>query len=178
MTKKISILALIVSISSFVSAQKYDIVAGAKIADGIGISGAYRFADKYTAEILLKPSTFSEYSLGSIMAKRHFGILGSKRFNVFAGAGLFTLNHDTNLSEAPKVNAAGIGFTLGAELTMGRINISTDYMPLFTVNESTFNKDYYSNGGITVRYVFDKRETKVKQKWDSFKDKFKKKNKK
>jgi hypothetical protein len=159
-----------------VDAQRYDFVAGLKFSDGIALSGAYRFADEVTGEVLLKPDIFSDYSMASIMAKRHFSILGSRRFNAFAGGGLFTLSDD--IADKLSANASGIGFTLGMEMTIGRINVSTDYMPLFTVNQNDLNRNYYSNSGISVRYVFDKRESKTRSKFEDFKDRFKRKKKK
>jgi hypothetical protein len=55
-------------------------------------------------------------------------------------------------------------FMGGLELTIGRINISSDFNPLITVNQNDQNKDYYGYGGLSVRYVLDARESKAK-KW-------------
>jgi hypothetical protein len=148
-------------------------VGGIKLGDGIGLTGAYRFKDKLTAEVLLKPEIFSDYSLVSVMVKRHYSILGSRRLNLFAGGGLFTLS-ESNLIDS-RTNAFGIGFALGCEMTVGRVNVSYDYLPLFTVNQNDYNKNFHMNNGFSIRYVFDKRESKVKGSFNKLKDKFKKK---
>ncbi len=160
------------------AAQRYDIAGGVKVADGIGLSGAFRFADKYTAELILKPNLFSDYSMASVGVKRHWGILGSKRLNVFGGAGIFTRNQESGFKEIGKVQAGGLVFTGGAEMTVGRINMSIDFTPMLTVNQDDRNKNYYSYSGVSARYVFDKRESKTKKWTDKIRDKFKKKPKK
>jgi hypothetical protein len=175
MNKSILSILILLATIHIVNGQRYNIAAGLKIRDGVALSGVGRFADKYTAELTLKPRVFSDFSLASLNVKRHWSILGSKRFNVYGGAGMFFRSEDL-VGTTTDADATGLSMMVGAELTLGRINISSDYNPLLTFNDTELTKKYYGYSGISVRYVLDKRESSTKKWIDRTRDKLRSKN--
>lgn len=159
-------------LSTIVCAQKYNTIGGIRIGDDFGISFAQRIFNKTTAEINIQPGTFEGKQMLTILAKQHSPLL-SKRINFFIGGGYYLKKYPTdNNSETPSLHtSSGIAFTLGAEITLGNLSISTDYLPLVTFKSGT-NQRFQTTSGLSLRYVFVSRESSTKK---FFKNLFKKK---
>jgi hypothetical protein len=153
------------------TAQKYNTLGGIRIGDDFGVSFAQRIANKNTIELNIQPGTFAGNNMSSILVKQHYSLL-TKRFNFFMGAGVYHRSYQTTLSDVIQNHKSyGAAFTFGAEFTIGRLSISTDYVPLVTFNHNT-NQKFYTTSGFSMRYVLVGRESSTKK---FFRNIFKKK---
>lgn len=143
--------------------QKYNTLAGIRIADDFGISFAQRVAKKTTVELNHQPGTFAGRELTSILGKQHYPLL-TKRINFFMGAGLYTRKAiETNSETTVAVRTNGLAMTFGAEISLGRLSISTDYQPLVTFNKNDSNQRFYTTSGLSLRYILVPRASSTKK---------------
>ncbi len=150
--------------------QKYNTLGGIRIGDDFGVSFAQRIANKNTIELNIQPGTFAGNNMASLLVKQHYSLL-TKRFNFFMGAGVYHRSYQTTFSDVIQpYKSYGAAFTFGAEFTIGRLSISTDYVPLVTFGQNT-NQKFYSTSGFSMRYVLVGRESSTKK---FFKNLFKK----
>lgn len=150
-------------------AQKYNTVGGIRFGEDLGITFAQRLANKTTAELLIQPGTLNRKTFTSLSIKQHYGLL-SKRFNFFMGGGAFIGNAKT--SETTYSNT-GVVFPMGAEVTFGHLNLSFDYMPMALLKRDESQTWFSSTSGISLRYVFWKRESSMRKFFKGIGDKFK-----
>ncbi|MFZ1789039.1 MAG: hypothetical protein WAT92_12030 [Saprospiraceae bacterium] len=162
-----SIGSLVLLCFSFLSAatvigQKYNTAIGMRFGDDLGISIAQRFHGNYTLQLEHQDALFTTTKQTSLMVKRHYGFLG-KRMNVSMGAGGI-LRQGVNNSEGyvDHVNG-GLGFTFGGEFTIGRINVSYDYMPGFVLGQNVEGPRFFSGSGVSLRYVVWQRKGKARE---------------
>ncbi len=140
----------------------YNTVAGIRIGDDFGISAAQRIADKTTIDLTVQPGTFAGRQLAMLMVKQHSSLL-TKRLNFFLGGGLYARNIETIVNDASVFNkTAGVGFTLGGELTLGNLSIAADYVPLVYFGGNDSHRRFTTTSGLSLRYVFVHRPTKTK----------------
>ena len=133
--------------------QKYVTAAGLRLGTDWGITLQQRLGRHLTLEGIAQSSLQREELLLTGLLRRHLPILG-RRLNLYYGAGL----HKGWLS-APAATEAGpapadpFGVTLvgGAELTIGRLNISYDFKPAINIDGGA--RRFYSQSGLSVRYV-------------------------
>ncbi len=145
------------------NAQKYNTVGGIRIGDDFGFSFAQRVANKTTVELNLQPGTFTGKELYTVLAKQHYPLL-SKRLNFFAGAGIYSRNLPLNQMDIEKKQlSSGLALVLGAEVTFGKLSISTDYLPLVTLFKNDTNQRFQTTSGVSLRYVFVGRESSTKK---------------
>lgn len=143
--------------------QKYNTLAGVRIGDDFGISFAQRIAKKTTIELNHQPGTFAGRELTSLLAKQHYPLL-TKRINFFMGAGLYTKKAiEANSESSMAVRSSGMAMTFGAEISLGRLSISTDYQPLVTFNKNDSNQRFYSTSGLSLRYILVPRASSTKK---------------
>lgn len=151
----------LISVMAF--GQKYNTLAGIRIADDFGISFAQRVAKKTTVELNHQPGTFAGRELTSILGKQHYPLL-TKRINFFMGAGLYTRKAiETNSETTVAVRTNGLAMTFGAEISLGRLSISTDYQPLVTFNKNDSNQRFYTTSGLSLRYILVPRTSSTKK---------------
>ncbi|HMR89995.1 MAG TPA: hypothetical protein PKD51_17655 [Saprospiraceae bacterium] len=150
-------------ISFAVVAQKYNTLAGIRIGDDFGISFAQRVAKKTTVELNHQPGTFAGKELTTIFAKQHYPLL-TKRVNFFMGAGLYSRSAVEQTAEYERaVRSNGLAMTFGAEISLGRLSISTDYQPLVTFNKNDSNQRFYTTSGLSLRYILVPRASSTKK---------------
>ncbi len=175
--KYLSAFILVFSFAASGFSQAYNSAIGLRLGSGIGISAQHRIADKTTLEGIASTKFKADEFKLTLLAKQHFPIL-FKRFNVYAGGGLhkgWYTGNQTPVNDQP-VEAIGnpFGVTLvgGAEISLGRFNISYDYKPGFNFKggEKAFNNET----AISVRYILWERPTKL-DKWRKSRKKKKKK---
>jgi hypothetical protein len=154
------------------SAQKYNTIGGLRIGDDFGISFAQRIANKSTIELNLQPGTFAGRQMTALLVKQHYSLL-TKRFNFFMGAGAFSRKIPVSGIDIPQQNSSqGLALSFGAELSLGKLSISTDYLPLVTLAKNGSNQLFYTTSGFSLRYILIGRESGTKK---FFKNLFKKK---
>lgn len=151
--------------------QKYNTSAGVRLSNDFGISISQRIAKKHTIELLHQDGFFSNSPrMTSLTVKKHYGLL-TRRFNVFLGAGGFMSGSSEDYYDEPLTNNYGIAMIAGAEMTIGRLNISADYSPNYALKQDADGPRFISSSGISLKYVLIKRKRKRK-----FLNKFKRKN--
>ncbi len=157
---------------TFIQAQTYNTAVGIRIGSGIGLSVQQRVANKTTIEGLLHSKFKEEHLKLTVLAEQHMPIL-FKRFNIYYGGGVhkgFYTGNDADVKA--QGNLLGVTLVGGAEITIGRFNISYDYKPAFNIKGG--DKAFSSETGVSVRYVLWKRPGMI----DKMKKKRKKKKKK
>jgi len=161
--KKIILAGLIIGLSTFGYAQKYNTIGGIRIADDFGISFAQRIANKNTVELNIQPGTFTGSQINSLLIKQHYSLL-TKRFNFFMGAGVYSRKVPSVYIDDPQsTKSKGLAFTFGAEFSIGNLSISTDYLPLITIDKNDSNQRFYTTSSFSLRYIFIKRDSDVKK---------------
>lgn len=165
---------LLISIHVVGISQKYNTVGGLRFSNDLGFSVAQRLANKTTAELIFQPGTINNKTLLNVAAKQHYGLL-SRRFNFFLGGGFFWSDWANEESTSSKY---GFSIPLGGEITFGHLNVSFDYIPLMALKKGEGQSLFSSSTGIALRYVFWKRDSRMKTFYEKIKDKFKKKPKK
>lgn len=161
--KNILLFFLLLFSLTHVSAQKYNTIAGVRIGDDFGISAAQRIANKTTIELNLQPGTFAGRQMTTLIAKQHYPLL-TKRLNFFMGAGVYSRKYNPTYTESPQqINTQGLALSFGAEFSLGRLSISTDYLPLVTIAENDSNQRFYTTSGFSLRYILVGRESSTKK---------------
>ena len=176
---RLFILLIVILSLNPLAAQKYNTLGGIRIGDDFGFTGTQRIADKTTVDLTFQPGIFAGNRLFLLTANQHYPLL-TRRLNFFIGGGLYhrqyenilTGNSQTDIVKEP-VKMRGIAFNLGTELTMGKLTLGIDYVPLVHFGNNSYRR-FYGTSGVSMKYVFVERESKTKK---FFKDLFKKKDK-
>jgi len=135
--------------------QAYMTAGGLGLGTDWGLTVQQRLAKSLTAEGIVQSSLQREEVLLTGLVEKHYALV-FRGLNLYAGAGLHKgwLNN-TSSTEPPAQTAGdpfGLTFIGGAELTLGRLNFSYDFKP--AINLSGGEKSFYTQTGVSVRYVF------------------------
>jgi hypothetical protein len=108
----------------------------------------------------------------TVLVEQHLPIL-FKRFNLYTGMGLHKGWYTGTPVEGAIAyeNPFGVSLIAGAEISLGKFNISYDYKP--AVNIIGGEKAFESETSISLRYIIQKRPTKF-SKWKKKRKKKKK----
>lgn len=151
--KKLSIFTFAVIVSAQVMGQSYFTSAGLRFGTDWGLTVQQRVARNYTVEGILQSSFQRNEVLMTGLLERHYPI-AHRGLNIYFGGGLHKgwLNEPAN-RENSRRSGDPFGVTLvgGAELTLGRVNISYDFKP--AVNLQGGEHTFYTQSGLSVRYV-------------------------
>ena len=122
----------------------------------MGVTGKYRFAKKATVEAILQSaaSKSRDEVIITVLAEKHNPLI-SKRFNFYTGAGLHKGWNNTINEATTYKDPFGITAIAGIEFNLGRTNISWDFKPAFNLVGG--ERKMYTQSGISLRYVFEKR---------------------
>ncbi len=142
--------------------QMYNTAGGIRIADDVGFTLSQRLFGKTTVEFALQPGFFQKDASGHMLLRRHYSLV-TKRLNVLLGAGTAFresgLQDNTNQPDALLWGGSVQG---GAELTLGRFNVSIDYTPSFYKSQQQSGFDWKVDKSVSIRYVFWKKPSKIK----------------
>ena len=155
--------------ANFALGQSYNTALGLRMGTEWGLTMRQRFYKNYAAEMLLQSSLQREETQLTILGLVHKPLL-TRRLNFYYGAGFHKGWADP--LEVSYEDPWGIDFIAGLELTIGKINLSYDYKP--AINLSGGEKTFYSQTGISLRYVIWKRD---KYPWEQNSKKKRNKNK-
>ncbi len=155
--KKVFLLLIGIAIAPYFYAQSYNTAAGMRLGTDWGLTVKQRIAKKATLEGILQSSLQREEVLVTIMGEQHFPIL-SRRFNLYYGGGLHKGWINEPSGEEPIKDPFGITFIGGIEFSIGRLNLTYDFKP--AINLSGGEENFYSQTGISIRYILVKREWK------------------
>jgi len=132
-------------------AQSYFTAGGARLGTDWGLTFQQRLLKHTTGEFIFQSSLVREELMLTALGEHHFPLI-TKRLNVYLGAGI----HKGFVTDNTAVYDSPYGMTViaGAEFTIARFVISYDYKPAF--NFSGGENSWYSQTGVSIRYVFIK----------------------
>jgi hypothetical protein len=143
------------------AAQSYDISMGVRLGTDMGISLKQRIAKRVTLEGIVQSSFQREEAIVSLLAERHMPFL-TRRLNFYTGGGIHKGWLSIPESDSPVQDPFGLTLIAGVEFTIARINFSWDYKPAFNISGG--EKRFYSQTGVSVRYVIKKRKVLSRKK--------------
>ena len=168
-----------------IHAQSYFTAVGVRLGNTIGLTVNQRLQKKWSAEGILQNDLNGTIAVSAI-AKRHTAIL-ARGLNIYVGTGpqlRFSSQEDNSepsinsLEESSDNNSTvtnvGLDILLGAELSLGRINVSLDAKPLILIGSSDF---FQPEGAFSARYVLFKTSKAQKKRWRRKRKARKKRNK-
>lgn len=158
MLRQIFILISLCLFSWSIHAQSYVTSAGIRMGTEFGISVQQRLIDKLTLQGILSSSIREQENTFTVLLQTHQPLI-SKRFNFYLGGGFHTQWQEA--AEISPANRQGITAIAGAEMTLGRLNLSWDFKPQYHLFTSDDPLRFQSETAITLRYVFIK---KIKKK--------------
>ncbi|MBI5916517.1 MAG: hypothetical protein HY842_14160 [Bacteroidetes bacterium] len=144
---------LLVFSTTLLSGQSYLTSGGIRLGTDWGLTLQQRVLEHVTVEGILQSSFQREEFMVTGLAERHYPVV-FKGLNLYFGGGLHKgwNNQPANFENPDGVeDPFGVTFIGGAELSLGRINISYDYKP--AVNLSGGDRTFYMQTGLSVRYV-------------------------
>jgi hypothetical protein len=141
--------------------QSYNGVVGLRANGDLGISAAAQILKRQTLQFEHQSGLFSPIHQTSLMYKKHYPVL-TRRFNVSMGGGAILRGEDL-AGERPMIQSTpALGLTFGGEFTVGRVNITYDFMPGMFLGDVD-GAQFFSNSGVGVRYVLFERESATKK---------------
>ncbi len=149
-------------------AQSYKTAGGIRIDNGLNLTLKQHIANGWAAEGILHTSIGSRDLGATLLAEKHHRIL-FRGINIYYGAGAhYYWQNEPLRQEAPYAeNVYGASFIGGAEVSLGRINVSIDWKPELHLNGGGFD---WNGSAISVRYVLAKRERRTARDWKVWDD--------
>jgi hypothetical protein len=153
---KPALLLTIISLPALLAAQSYNTALGLRLGTDWGISVQQRIGKTTTLEGIVQSSLQREEALVTLLGEQHYPML-SRRLNLYVGAGLHKgwLNASDERSGKPYKDPFGLTAIAGAELSLGRFNISYDFKP--AINLVGGQHTIYTQTAVSLRYVVAKR---------------------
>ena len=162
--------------TTLLSAQTYNFSGGIRLGTEIGISIKVRVADKLTLEGIVQSPIQEEEAIISLLLEKHNSVL-TKGLNIYYGGGVqkgFVFSEVREFEDP-----FGAVVIIGAEFNFARLNLSYDLKP--AINIIGGSAPVILQTGLSVRYIFDKRDISIidpkkraKKKKQKAKDKVKK----
>jgi hypothetical protein len=160
--QSILVICLFYAFTTF--AQSYNTAIGMRFGDDLKFSINQRILSKTTLELNLSDGLFSDVKYASIMAKKHSPII-SRRFNFYLGGGIYGSSSTLDKVEDEDFvyETHGLVGSMGAEFTLGRINLSLDYAPQYAINKDYNGRRLTADSALSVRYVMWSRKSSMKK---------------
>lgn len=156
---RVKILVVVCLIPIMGQAQSYITAMGLRMGSNFGISLQQKIVGHLTVEGIVTSSAVTNQTTATALLEMHNSLI-SKRFNFYVGGG-FHERWQPSLDGTGQ-NLRGVTAIAGAEMTLGRINISWDYKPVYHLNATTL--PFESETAVSLRYVFVKKGKKQKSK--------------
>lgn len=159
--------ALFLLIFNKINAQSYKTAAGIRLGAGIGVSLNQHLWENNTLEIIARPGVTKSQHFGLTAVMKSHQKLLTRATNWYVGGGGHYYFKNEN-DDADFVNPAGLTGILGVEATLGKLNFSFDWKPEYHLAGGD-GDNFDAGAGVTLRYVFKKRERKKIFDKDNFK---------
>ena len=166
MTRKLCSLSLFLFVAMALQAQSYTTALGLRMGTDWGLTAKQRLAKSTTGELIFQSSLQREELMLTALVEQHYPLV-FRGLNIYVGGGLHKgwINHPQNSpNELPQTmlkDPFGLSFIGGAELTLGKFNISYDFKPAFNIAGG--EKRFYYQTGISVRYILVTNKTYKKK---------------
>lgn len=147
-----------------VFAQRYGTAVGMRLGTDWGLTVQQRLTKRITIEGIAQSSLQREEVLLTGLIQKHNPILG-RRLNLYLGGGLhkgwINAPADQETGAVPE-DPFGVTLVGGIEFSLGRINVGYDLKPAINIRGGEQN--FYTQSGISLRYVLIKdKEWRKKQ---------------
>ncbi|NJL74460.1 MAG: hypothetical protein HC892_04865 [Saprospiraceae bacterium] len=152
--KNIGLIVIGLFLGLQVNAQGYDSAFGLRLGTEWGLTFQQRIAKRTTLEAIIQSSFRQDETTITLLGEQHYPIL-MRNFNVYLGGGLHK-GWVTSGSESDYSDPFGVTLIGGAEIALGKLNLSWDFKP--SINVVGGDSPIYAHTGISLRYVIDKRE--------------------
>lgn len=150
-------LLLIMSAIISLHGQTYVSAGGLRLGTEWGLTYKHRIANQITAEAILQSSFDEPVTRITLLGARHFPLI-TKGFNIYGGGGLHAGWYEKTPSQT--IPHGGVSFIGGAEITLGRLNVSWDIKPALNIAGFREYKLLDMNSAVSLRYVFIKKTDK------------------
>ncbi len=150
---KSSIILFLLSVQSIIYTQSYITSLGIRTGNTLGISLQQKLVKHITLEFIYQPST-RKYDEGFYSAIEYHKNIITRGFNIYGGTGI----HFLNLTDKLNTNPIGFNLIAGIELSLWKLNLSADFIPIVYLKNSDYLLDYSS--GVSVRYIIFKPKKK------------------
>jgi hypothetical protein len=137
--------------------QTYVSAGGLRLGTEWGLTYKHRIANQITAEAILQSSFDEPVTRISLLGAKHFPLI-TKGFNIYGGGGLHAGWYERTPSQT--IPHGGVSFIGGAEITLGRLNVSWDIKPALNIAGFREYKLLDMNSAVSLRYVFIKKTEK------------------
>jgi hypothetical protein len=154
---RIFIALSLVLFSSMSHAQSYNTAFGVRIERGLGFTLQQYIANGWTGEGIVHASILNDDLGLSVLAEKHQKII-FRGLNFYYGPGIHYYAQKTIKDDEPNKGIFGLSGILGAELSIGRFNISADIKPELHLSGDLARPYTWNGGAVSVRYIIDKRE--------------------
>jgi len=154
--KKLFLLVVCLGAVISLSAQTYNFAGGIRLGTEIGISLKARVANKLTIEGIIQSPINEEEAIISLLLEKHNSIM-TKGFNIYYGGGVQKSFVTAEIREFD--DAFGVVAIIGAEFNFARLNLSYDLKP--AVNLVGGSAPLILQTGLSIRYIFDKRDFSI-----------------
>lgn len=179
MNRFFAILIILFSVFEVSHTQAYITALGTRIGDDFGISLQQKVSKRSTIEAIYQGGLISQDYGVNVLMEQHFPLL-FKNFNFYIGAGLGSRwNHIEDTKDEFNQSFV-IPMTFGLELTVGKLNLSADFMPVYQLDKSTSDR-FVRGSAFSLRYILyknNKKRKKAKKKKKKAKEKKKKRKEK
>ncbi len=150
------LVSLLFSLAIAGFSQSYFTAMGLRLGSNFGITLQQKLAKTLTVEGIVSSNPIEDRTTATVLLEVHNPLI-SKRFNFYIGGGVH--NRWQNYVEADQSIFRGVTAIAGGEMTLGRLNLSWDYKPVYHLNRDIM--PFESETAVSLRYVFVK---KVKSK--------------
>lgn len=140
------------------AAQSYFTAGGLRMGTEWGLTLQQRVAKKTTVEMILQSSFVRKEGMLTLLGEQHTPLI-SRRFNLYFGGGIHKGWHTEKpiygVDEPERPGPLGITAIGGAEITIGRLNLSYDVKPALNIIGG--DNVLYMQSGVSARYVIAKK---------------------
>ena len=141
--------------STLLIGQSYNNAFGLRMGTDWGLSYKHRIAKRLTIEAIGQSSLQREEVILTLLLEKHLNLI-TRKINIYWGGGIHKGWIDDVFQDVAPEDPFGLSFIGGAELSIGRMNLSYDFKP--AINLQGGEKRFYTQSGITARYILNKRK--------------------
>ncbi|MBK8493279.1 MAG: hypothetical protein IPL49_20955 [Saprospirales bacterium] len=149
--KRIILLSILGLLAMQVDAQSYITAIGARVGTDWGLTLQQRLTKRLTIEGIAESSFSRDETMLTGLVETHLPLI-TRHFNIYGGAGIHK-GWSTNQREFVE-DPYGVSFIGGAELTLGRFNLSYDFKPALNVVGGA--RKFYTTQAFSLRFVLIK----------------------
>jgi hypothetical protein len=143
----------IATVFSSLNAQSYMTAVGLRMGTEWGLTVQQRVAKRLTVEGILQSSLTREEATVTGLLESHLPLI-TRHLNIYSGLGVHKGWATVDDLERTYEDPFGITLVGGAELSLGRFNVSYDFKP--AINLVGGEKRFYTQSAISLRYVLIK----------------------